>query len=217
MVAFALVGIGAFLVYGRCIRNALAPEVFNLSYQFLLIVVIGGAVSLFYKEFSSERDRIQERHILLRQMHSELLSSYNAAKRVRRTLRACVEGSFDGESIEQPRIAAADYQKQMELLMDAQLAFEVYAKRAKDSELFFAQGEELGTECRKIEKYLNDVISEYEKNFTSFMGTPPGKPLKELPKLAEFIGPFQNADDFKTKFKDAFREVLSALTRAHLT
>ena len=180
-------------------------------------MVVGGLVSFLYKELSSERDRTHERRALLRQMHSELLIAYNAAKRVRRTLRARVGCLSDSEPIHQLRVNAVDYQDQMDLLMDAQFTFEVYAKKAKDRELFFARGEALEIECEKIEGYLNHIIDEYEKTLASFAGTPPSKLLIELPRLAEFIGPFRDAKYFKANFKLAFREVLSALTTASLT
>jgi hypothetical protein len=175
--ALALIGVLAFLVYGRRFHNALAPEVFNLSYQFLLIVVIGGAISLLYKEFSSERDRTQERRTLVRQMHSELLSSFNAAKRVRRTLRARVGCSFDRGPIQQLKVTAADYQEQMDLLMDAQLTFEVYAKRAKDRELFFARGEELGIECGKLRNISISSLANTRRISRTLRGHRPANPL----------------------------------------
>jgi hypothetical protein len=101
--------------------------------------------------------------------------------------------------------------------MEAQLTFEVYAKRAKDSQLFFASGQELATELRRIEGYLNDIIGEYEKELKSFAGTPPSKPLAGLPNLAEFIGPYNQARKFQQEFKEPFKIVLSALPDARLT
>jgi len=163
-VTLASIGVLAFLLCGATIKQKLDEEVFKLSYQFLLIVVGGGAVSLLYKQFSTERDEAQERRVLLRQMHSELLNAFNTAKRVRRTLRARAR-YFRESDVTSPLIVnAKDYKEQMNILMDAQLTFEVYAKRAKESQLFFARGEELQTACRKVEEYLNDIIKEYEDN-----------------------------------------------------
>jgi hypothetical protein len=213
-VALASIGVFAFLIRGQQIRPMLDTEVFNLTYQFLLIVVIGGAVSLLYTQFSDERDRAQEHRVLLRQMHSELLSAFNAAKRVRRTLRARV-GCASGVSA-MCVVNAAEYEEQIDLLMEAQFTFEVYAKRASDPQLFFGRGEELGTELGTVEDYLNDIIDEYEDRLKSFEGTPPIKPLAKLPKLAEFIGPYKDAHSFQQKFKYPFRRALLALPKARL-
>jgi hypothetical protein len=85
MGVLASVGVLAFLLFGEHIKKLLEGGVYKLTYQFLLL---GGVVSLLYKEFSDERNRDQERRILLRKMHSELLDVFNSAKLVHRTLRA---------------------------------------------------------------------------------------------------------------------------------
>jgi hypothetical protein len=216
MILVALGAVAAFLVWGPQIKVRLAPEVFNLTYEFLLVVVIGGAVSLLYGRFAAERDLARERRAALRQMHTELLAAYNAAKRVRRKLRAHVGYSSGLGVTPGARVEAGEYERQMDALMDAQLTFEVYAKRAADSKLWFLHGETLGKELGKIEKYLNAIIDEYEKEFKHFAGAPPSRPLTELGTLAEYIGPTPETGGFKTQFKDAAAKTLSTLASTEL-
>ena len=215
-VTLASFGVLAFLFFGSEIRMKLQAEVFSLSYQFLLIVVIGGAISLVYKEFTVEQEQDRERRNFLRQMHSGLLSTFNAAKRVRRTLRAEVGFSAEIEIMKGRELTAAAYREQMDSLMEAQLTFEVHAKQADDHSLFFAHGEQLAPDFKRIEEYLRQIIEEYERCFVNFTGTPAAMALADLPKLAEFIGPDNVKGDFHRNFKFAFRDVLSALSKASL-
>jgi len=107
------------------------PELFKLTYQFLLLTVIGGGVALFFKHL----DRLRAMRQSLREMHAELLEAFNQAKSVRRHLRAQL-GTVVAVHPD-TKITVELYDDQMESLSDAQLIFEVHAKRAKDSSLWF--------------------------------------------------------------------------------
>lgn len=211
IIALAIGGVVAFLVWGAVLKTKIDEEVFKLSYQFLLIVVIGGALSLLYQQFSAEQALDERRTALLRQMHSELLTAYNVAKRARRALRAHVGSVITQDS----RIIAEKYDEQMDRIMDAQLTFEVYGKRAGDR-LWFESGNVLANQLRSIEEYLSKIGKEYEKQRNSFTGTPPSKLLSELPMLAEFIGPYKDADNFKKEFQRALGGALDELVEAGL-
>ncbi len=216
MVVAGMGGVIAFLVFGVQLKKILQPEVFGQTYQFLLLVVVGGAVSYLFKESSEKRNRDQERRALLRKMHSDLLDAFNAAKLVRRILRSRIGYSPNQDEMNKHVIKVADYREQMDILMQSQLKFEVYAKQASQPGLFFAQGSNLKTECGKIEEYLRDVIREYEINLTNFSEALPTRQLGDLPKLAEFIGPLEKGQPFDLKFKRPFKAALSALSSAEL-
>lgn len=212
----ALVGVVIFLVYDSEIKKRLEDDVFRITYQFLLIVVLGGAVSLLLKNLSSERDISRERRSALREMHSELLTSFNVVKRVRRTLRARVGYSKEGLD---PRslVAVSVYEEKIEDLMDAQLNFEIYTKRAADSHLWFENGAALATELGDVESYLNEIIEEYENELSNFEANPSGRLLKCLPVLSEFIGPYNQAIGFKSKLTKPFKRALLELSNAGLS
>jgi len=216
MLSIATGGVVVFLIWGKQIEEHLQPEVFKLSFEFLLVVVVGGAVSLLYEQFSAERELRQKRRDLLRQMHAELLKAFNDAKRIRRKLRAHV-GYKSGRAFSpESKVRSAEYKEAMEAIIDAQLTFEVYAKRAEDTQLWFASGEGLAVELRKIEVYLNEIIDEYQEKANSFVEIPSGKALAELPVLAEFIGPVIKDQKFDAEFKNAFRNALEKLDKAEL-
>ena len=209
-IALAGVGVVLFLYKGAVIRAKMEDEVFKLSYQFLLITVIGGALSLLYQRFSAERALTEKRNALLREMHSELLNAYNIAKRARRMLRAHVGSLVTPES----RLRASRYDEEIDKIMDAQLTFEVYAKRAGNAGLWFRNGKALGVELNKVEGYLNSLIKEYEDKRSTFAGKPPSQALSELKTLAEFVGPYKDATGFKDSFKVPFRKALTLLVES---
>src|SRR5260370_8841026 len=81
----SLVGVGFFMVNGEAIRHAIGNDkIFESTYQFLLVTVIGGSTAFLYKELDYRRAQ----RVVLREMHAELLNAFNHAKAVRRHLRA---------------------------------------------------------------------------------------------------------------------------------
>jgi len=216
VLTFAVGGVLSFLIWGKEFEKRLQVEVFKLSFEFLLVVVVGGAVSLLYEQFSKEQEQKEKRRDLLRQMHAELLKAYNDAKRIRRALRAHV-GYRDGGLSPESRVYSADYKKAMEALIDAQLTFEVYTKRTDDTQLWFASGGAFAAELKKVESYLNKIIDEYEDKATSFVNAPSGMLITELPVLSEFISSLEDAPNFRNEFKYAFRSALEKLYEAELT
>lgn len=206
VVAGALTGVYFFITRANAIRLFLGGDrIFEITYQFLLVTIIGGAVALLYKQVERRRE---ERRVL-REMHAELLSAFNKAKGVRRRLRAGL-GTID--SIDPGMmIAAEDYKEQMELLSDAQLTFETYRKRAEGRSLWFWGGKRLAKPLGKVEEYLNSIVKEYERELSKFMGNPPAQRIANLTKLTEFIGPHKDAKAFRCCFQYPNREVLDEL------
>jgi hypothetical protein len=186
------------------------PELFKLTYQFLLITVIGGGVALLFKQL----DRLRAMRQSLREMHAELLEAFNQAKSVRRHLRAQLGTVLAVQP--DTKIAVELYDDQMESLSDAQLTFEVHAKRASDSSLWFWGKPELSQPLGKVESYLNDIVKEYQEKRAGFSGAPPKRRIGDLPNLVEFIGPYSETTEFKKKFKYPMRDALEALGKAVL-
>lgn len=185
-------------------------ELFKITYQFLLITVIGGGVALVFKQL----DNLREMRQSLREMHLELLQAFNQAKTVRRKLRAKL-GTL---KIINPdtQISADFYDNQMDLLSDSQLIFEIHAKRAENRSLWFRGDPKLSEPLCKIEKYLNGIVKEYEEKREGFSGSPPQRRIGDLPKLTEFIGPYIEATQFKQNLKYPMRDALEALGKVTL-
>jgi len=219
-----------FLLHVRSFDKDLKSKILEHTYQFVLIGIVGGAVSLFYKEylgrrerahkeFLMERDQVrreaQARRVFLRRTYSELLNAYNSAKTVRRTLR--VRTGYTATP-EKAMIKGSDYQEQMEILNSAQLMFEVYKKITdpENKDLFLPYREEFHESCGKIEGYLGNIISEYEKEFISFTRAVPRRRVTELDQLPEFIGPHKRGAAFETEFQSPFKTALKALISSEL-
>ena len=62
------------------------------------------------------------------------------------------------------QISAESYDREMDLLSDAQLTFEIYKTRAEDTALFFRSPTSLSDSLDKVEQYLNNIIKEYQRN-----------------------------------------------------
>lgn len=130
----------AFVVVGVALSPALASVAFEITLQFLLIVVFGGVLSRIYQDrelarLEGIRVLEQEKHHRdnqlhgLQEAHSELLESYNEAKRIRRLLRgSAVLGTVHDEHA---KIDLPAYREHMEALIDVQLNLEALKRRAK--------------------------------------------------------------------------------------
>ena len=185
-------------------------ELFKQTYQFLLTSVIGGGVALVYKQL----DHFREMRKSLREMHTEILQAFNQAKTVRRRLRAQL-GTVRSVDPEE-RLSAKLYDNQIDLLSDAQLVFEIYAKRAKSRTSWFRENHTLSVPLCKVEAYLNKIVKEYQKKRATASGSPPACRVGDLPQLMEFIGPYEESSAFRESFKYPISDVLEELGNAVL-
>jgi hypothetical protein len=225
-IALAIVGVIAFILAHSALEVWLGPEVFKLTYQFLLIIVIGGAISLLYSQFTKrqeaankireqERAKRDEEKTLQGKFRVGFLQAYNAAKNVRRLLRATARTIADVNGTTTEVIKLSPYDRQMQKLVQVQLQFETLREEAESEKALFsgvpelqALDETLGT----IESYLNDIVGEYEDSYRLFHGGDL-QPVSQFPKLAEFIGPYETATDFKTKFKQPAKQILKGILK----
>jgi hypothetical protein len=210
----ALAGVAAFIVWRPAIESSLGTDAFKLTYQFLLVSVVGGAVSAIYKEFQRQRDEQTKRteqsaatreakRTLQRQFLTDGVAAYNAAKKARRLLRAkAIEPGPNAQIHRQP------YDDQMQALMDAQLAFEALVERVRASPTLFPG---LESDFDAIEKYLSEILKEYESRLSQFTGTPPTLVLTSAAKLAEFTANYSPGSDFDVKFKQQFDRITKRL------
>ncbi len=176
-------------------------DVFKLTLQFLLITIGGGVIAYLFKLLEYERDK----RLVLRAMHTELLNAYNEAKKARRELRAAVKK-------EDATIAEVDYEKQIEILSDSQLVFEVHARRASDRLFWTIHNKELNQSLDEIESYLNAIVTERQEQSSN-----DHHKMADLEHLSEFIAKFKNHSKFDLKFKKRIRDVLKALGRSMLS
>jgi hypothetical protein len=175
-------------------------EAFKISLQFLLIVVIGGALTLLFSQYQKECENKEAKKEKYRKVLTEVIREYNSAKRIRRLLRA--EARFvsnEGEIA----IKAEPYRKQMRALINVQLRFE-YLKRfvenTDDEKL-----KSIESYLKKIESYLNKIILEYENNYITFSNNKL-RPIEEFPCLEEFLKKGDAGHNIGNNFKKEFKE-----------
>ena len=223
-VLLALVGVLHFLIAGGSWAEGLDKDIYKLTYQFLLFIVIGGALSLLYERFTAlrearegkrerERDAREQRRLRLQTIHRDLLSAFSQVKKARRLLRALAVKSFDDPTPSTDMVEADEYAKQMLTIIDAQLVLETYVKEAK-ADILFESIPGLGDALRQAEKYLGGLIKEFESNFRRFEGVPRTRSLKDLEVLSDFIVHKKESEHFKPEFTRPFRRALDALESA---
>ena len=223
-VLLALVGVMHFLVVGGSWAEGLDKEIYKLTYQFLLFIVIGGALSLLYQRFTAlrearegkrerEREAREQRRLRLQTIHRDLLSVFNRVKKARRLLRALAVTSLDDPTPSAEVVNADEYAKQMLAIIEAQLILETYVKESKADRLFESIPG-LGDALKRAEKYLGSLIGEFEEHLREFQGIPKTRPLAKLDELRDFIAHKEASKNFKPEFTRPFREALDALENA---
>ena len=79
----------AFIIWPHRVEEVIVHDkVFELTYQFLLIGVVGGALTIFYQSIQRQRDAREAERGLQRQLLMDVVQAYNGAKKVRRLVRA---------------------------------------------------------------------------------------------------------------------------------
>lgn len=225
-IALAIVAAIGFILAHSALEAWLGTEVFKLTYEFLLIVVIGGAISLLYSQFTKSQeqaDKIKEQAREKRDKEKTLqgkfrvgfLQSYNGAKSVRRLLRATARTITDAKGTTTDGIKPAPYDRLMQKLVQVQLQIETLREEAAAEKDLFAgvpELQDLDTNLESIESYLNDIVGEYEDSYKLFHKGDL-QPVSEFPKLTEFIGPYDDAIDFKTRFKKPAKDILEGILK----
>jgi hypothetical protein len=145
---------------------------------------------------------------LRREFLINVIDSYNAAKKIRRLLRA--RARQHNPATNSIDVIRAIYDDEMQSLVAAQLEFETLEYIAQSNlELFPTT--EIARNLSSIEKYLGKLVDEYEKHNRQADTLP----LDKLGTLEEFIG--EKGKNFDEKFKKPFRNVVAELQRLIVT
>ncbi|MET8040418.1 hypothetical protein ABZU25_06065 [Micromonospora sp. NPDC005215] len=209
------------------VARVVGVEAYKILLQFILVAVLGGAVSLIYQAFNRDADqraqdvRRAEDLILARREARQrylrdLVEQYNAVKRARRMLRAQALVRRPGNE-NAPRLRAGRYDEFLQVVLDAQLSLEAhsFAVRA-DNELFPERGQ-LAMAISRAETYLRELVTEYEETMPTLEDEQALVELSALPLVASFIGPYGQAADFRERFVAPMQQALSTIQRLLLT
>jgi hypothetical protein len=199
--------LAAVLILGHeVMTKAVGVEAYKLLLQFLLVVVLGGGVTLIYQAFNRHADqrleRLQhekERAEALRETRQrylhDLIGHYNAVKRARRLLRA--KALTSEPALLDRRVRVGEYDELLMTVLDAQLAIETMARAMRAEGSLFAGEQDLTASLSTAEAYLRALITEYEEVLPQA-----GQEiaLRTMPELAAFIGPYKESGKFRVEF-----------------
>jgi hypothetical protein len=168
---------------------------FEITTQFLFIVVLGGAIAVAYHDVEARRarkrqsaDKEHERREVQRgalaEFHRSLVDLHNACKKVRRMLRA-TSIVAEGCVFQCPR---STFEKLMEALEEVQLNAETL-KRQVDahSSLFGNVKGSLRGHLTSVEGYLREVLRQYEDQYMVRRGIPEDALILLDQTVADFI------------------------------
>lgn len=220
----------AFYLFERSLlsESSFHSEVANDIVQFLLLIILGGAVTTIYQarlqgREEEERQRAERVAItsrdrqVLEVMRDNLISAYNRVKRVRRLLRARLEYPQGASG---PRfVPKSEYNQQMEQVIEAELEFESILRQIEGNVPLFGKESRLDGCLDEIEKHLEGTVKEFRKKLRNFEGDPPRMNLEQLPRLEQFLGlkprgdtaEAQPNEDTKHRFRDQFRTAIQYL------
>ena len=228
-----VVGAACFLLRRDWLEQALHSEVVGGTYQFFLVVMLGGGVSWFYRELirvrelkerdeAKARERKEREQAEFLELYSDLVRAYNESKAVKRLLRAKAwrEGA-DGDIL-----LTEPYNELLERLNGVQLTFEALKRHVEGRNRLFAKVDDLyeteetdGTkdtlygDLDRIEKYLNGVVKEYETALRPFPEAPAHLALEGLVRVKEFICSGADALDIRIDAKARFDSAISKLSQ----
>lgn len=214
--AFAVV----LIAWHDAMTSAVGAEAYKTLLQFLLVVVLGGGVSLLYQAFNREAERRaerlrqeEERADALRETRQrylrDLIAQYNIVKRARRLLRATA--LTREQNLLDRRVRVPRYDELLQVVLDAQLTLETMSRTMGAEGSLFAAEQDLTASVRKAESYLRSLIVEYEEIMPQVDRQEIS--LRVMPELADFVGPYNASDRFRHEFVHPVQAALADLER----
>lgn len=210
LLLFTLVVTAVLVTRGKEIAGYLEPEVFKLLASLVIVAGVGGVASLVLDELNASRDSREADRTLLRGTLSELVSSYNDIKSVRRRLRAQAIRP-DSENANAYVLRDA-YESLLQCLNEAQLKLEAQARLIAGNEAAYPNAERLFELLGGAESYVGDIISEWEDRLGGFKEPQDQNRLADFAVLRCFLADAKRS--FKPSFARPMDEVFSILGKA---
>lgn len=223
----AILALAALKISGGFPKDSLRMEAGKALLQMMVVGVAGGLVSFLMKERNRRlneeqkvRDRLKTQQLradeilrtdlryredLLKSTLSRITSSYNNSKRARRNMRAL---ALD-RSKERVVVDLDRYDKYMAELNEAQLELETIIGDVKSDQSTYASTFPLADRLEKMEGYLGDLISEYEKARSRAGRNAVEIPYSELTNLPDFVE--RKGKRFMSDFAGGHREAGKAI------
>lgn len=161
-------------------------------------------MSTLYAEFKREQDQKTIRRLQLVTFYNDVLSQYNKSKKLRRLLKALVSR----HSALTPDEAESLYTDLLIQLEDIQLEFESLRRQVTVQGRTFPEQSKILVNLTKIQKFLREVVREYEEGTISRKAD---ISASNLPCLSRFV--LEQGGDFVQYVAIPFEEVEAVLLR----
>jgi hypothetical protein len=222
----ATTGVILFIVFHNVLLKDkfLGTETYKLTYQFLLIVVVGGCISLLFtlyikarenldKEIEHEKEYLEKQkekqenkdkevRQIQHQFYNDFLQAYNNVKKIRRFLRATARKISTNASGQQViHIKVARYSELMSELISLQLRFEYFYDEIDSNKGIFKGVDNIVSllaNIKNIEEYLNSIVGEYESCYNLYPNQSFIDDVTYIP-----VDSLPKLSEFIEKYKDA--------------
>jgi hypothetical protein len=210
----SLIVAAILLIYSNSWADYFDNDLYQTTYQFFLLVVVGGAVSWLYRVFTRRRETREEHRQNLLRLHSELVDAYNSYKEIKRLLRALALREIPEDVRSKEVLLVSPYIEQLQRLNKVQLKFEAHKRSHHQSSnllLKESDSKRLREWLSAIEKYLNGAVKEFE---SALRGNTVNEPvaLSKLRETSEFVGPGGKSEKRKKAIK-SFEDSIALLER----
>jgi len=186
MFAVFVGGIGiawALTKSGRFGSGSLGFEGAKMALQVSVVGVAGALLSFAAENYKRRQERVRYREEFLKDTLKRITSSYNKSKSARRLARAKALTGLANER----QVKVAGYDESMRELNDAQLELEAVKRDLKIGKDRFPSNERIERYAEAMEKYLGEIIKEYETERQKFGDEKTPLPLKHGGEFASFV------------------------------
>lgn len=181
--------------------------------QLLGVGVLGGALSLLWRDISMRRERESERREKIRAEIASTVALYNQVKAVRRILRSqgldLHKHKNKPQPITQPgsltKEQARQFQEQMLALNGLQLEFESKLKQFGQTNIFGEYNPEIVTLLGQIEEHLNGVLSMWEDEGWTIRG---GTSIQDVSDSLKGLFLVTGKDGFGTNVSEPMKKIM---------
>jgi hypothetical protein len=192
------------LLYRRADATAKATLEIEAGKTMLYViaaVLISAVVQAIVRNFEDRRKAwIARRDLMRTDLTDGVLNLYSRAKGIRRRLRANVQ-------VGKGRIDAKTYGQLLEELSDTQLGLERYKRAAEGGVLRNMLPQSVGENLAVMEKYLGDLVTEYE---SARRHEEINIRIANLPKLVDFVDR-SHGSAFHTRFVAPYYRAAKAI------
>lgn len=220
---FTIALIGLFVIASRydVSKDSFGRTISDTLLSIISVSVIGAVISLLladYKRKQSAIDKERDERRLVENNRDEyrkkvlqtLNQHYAKTKNARRMLRAkgFLTPYYENED-DNSLLSLSFYDEAMDDINDCQLELESIREEIATNRSAFLNATLITDNLKKMDKYLGDLVSEYEKCRPAFSGNPPVLRIGDLSELKEFIAKAnsENQEGFKVKFSKKFNEI----------